>query len=93
MCLLKLNSSCTRGEYVTIATRVLAGYIEKYSINLETNFFIKLKLPAPMLRDLSMTKTKSILDEAIKREKDVFALCLFVTKNGDSSLSVTLWMS
>ena len=68
MCLLKLNSSLTRVEYVTIATRVLAGKMGKYSIKLATNCFSKLKFPKPMLPDLSITKTMSILDEAIERK-------------------------
>jgi hypothetical protein len=68
MYLLKLNSSLTEVEYVTIATRVLAGNIGKYSIKFATNCFSKLKLLVPMLPDLSMTKTTSIFDEPLKGE-------------------------
>ena len=80
MCLLKLNSSWTWVEYVTIATRVSAGKMEKYSIKLNTNCFSKLKLLMPILPDLSITKTMSIFDEAIERKTiadyvvDIFAL-------------------
>ena len=67
MYLLKLNSSFLDVEYVTTATRVLAGKTSKYSIKLSTYVFSSLKLLEPILPDLSMTKTKSNLDGAKKR--------------------------
>jgi hypothetical protein len=67
--LLKLNSNFTREEYVTMATRVLAGKMSKYSIKFSTNSFSKLKFLEPILPDLSMTKTMSSLGGARKKYK------------------------
>ena len=66
--LLKLNSNFTVVEYVTTATRVLVGKIEKYSIKFSTNFFSKTKLLEPMLPDLSMTNTMSCFAESITKD-------------------------
>jgi hypothetical protein len=51
-----------------MATRVWVGNIGKYSIRLSTNCFSMLKLLDPMLPDLSMTSTMSILGEAMKEK-------------------------
>ena len=69
MYLLKLNSSFSKSEYVTTATRLLTGKILKYSIKLSTNVFSRSKTLEPILPDLSMTKTKSNLGEDTEKSK------------------------
>ena len=53
---------------VTIATRVFAGNIGKYSIKFSTNCFSSLKLLDPILPDSSRTNTMSILGEDTKKK-------------------------